>query len=278
MNNNRILRERARQDLGGRLFCRIWMSAVGVFAIYTLLMDLIQLPDLVTRIKEMISPHRGNRITGSSIWGDLLSLLTTGLVVLLAGPLEYSLDRACLRRAMGLSQRFAPADLFFAFRTRHDAVIGLYMLRLLYVGLWLLLILPGFLALIFSPSMGTTILFWILTVISLVLRALKSLDYSLAMYIRVENPRCSVPDCLRRSKQMMRGHRWQRMLLALSLLLRRLLGLLCLGVGVFWAEAYAWQAAARFYMSLREDPSPNIGTVDAYARVYESPDENRFLP
>ena len=76
---------------------------------------------------------------------------------------------------------------------------------------------------------------------------IKACSYSMAYYIKCDNPEISAMDALALSKRMMDGHKMQYFRLQLSFIGWYIVGLLCLGVGVFWVSAYNHAANAAFY-------------------------------
>lgn len=82
---------------------------------------------------------------------------------------------------------------------------------------------------------------------------IKMLSYSMACYVSKDHPELSAYECLKRSKDLMWGHKWKLFLLLLSFLGWGLLCLLTLGIGFLWLYPYASVSMAVFYESLMED-------------------------
>ncbi len=106
-------------------------------------------------------------------------------------------------------------------------VILLSILKTIFVSLWsLLLFIPGIIA---------------------------ALSYSMALYILIDDPSKGVRQCLRESKEMMRGHKMEFFLLELSFIGWMLLG----GLGYvgyviqFWTLPYMNLCYIMFYENLR---------------------------
>ena len=102
-------------------------------------------------------------------------------------------------------------------------IIFLYLLEGLFVFLWsLLFIIPGFIA---------------------------AYRYRLAVYILVDHPELSVMDCIRQSKQMMNGYKWELFMLDLSFLgwaIAAMLPIIGLAAQV-WAVPYMEMSYALYY-------------------------------
>ena len=81
----------------------------------------------------------------------------------------------------------------------------------------------------------------------------KSYSYALSYYVKIDNQELSATDCINKSRELMKGHKWDLFVLDLSFIGWYIVGCLCLGVGVLWVSAYHETARAEFYRSLVED-------------------------
>lgn len=77
-------------------------------------------------------------------------------------------------------------------------------------------------------------------------------------FIMVDDPEISNNAAIEKSMSMMQGHKWRLFLLDLSFIGWEILGLLCFGIGIFWASAYNYQARAAFYETLKAEQAENI--------------------
>ena len=111
------------------------------------------------------------------------------------------------------------------FRNYGNVFITLF-LRDLFLTLWtLLLIVPGL---------------------------IKAYSYRMVPYILAEDPSLSPMECISRSKEMMRGHKWNAFVLDLSFIGWHILTILTFGiVGIFWTNPYKESTDAALYLSLR---------------------------
>lgn len=80
----------------------------------------------------------------------------------------------------------------------------------------------------------------------------KSYSYSMAYFIKIDNPEMSANDCITASRKMMKGHKWSLFVLDLSFIGWYILGMLALGIGVLWVDAYHNVAKAEFYEELKK--------------------------
>ena len=148
----------------------------------------------------------------------LVAALAVMAVLLLAGLLLYCL-RICQLQKAGVGDLFDGFALF-------GKVLGLVLVELLFIYLWaLLLIVPGILA---------------------------AYRYRQALYILLENPELGVLECLRRSTQMMDGHKWELFVLDLSFLGWYILT--WLPGAVVWVEPYTRITYTNYYLALRDLP------------------------
>ena len=81
-----------------------------------------------------------------------------------------------------------------------------------------------------------------------------SYSYAMAPYIMAEDPECAPLDAIRRSKEMMNGHKMDLFILKLSFFGWSLLSALTLGLGQLLLTPYTSAATAAFYRDLRSRP------------------------
>ncbi|MDR2313872.1 MAG: DUF975 family protein [Spirochaetaceae bacterium] len=81
----------------------------------------------------------------------------------------------------------------------------------------------------------------------------KSLSYSMAYYILLDNPRMSALDAITASRRMMEGYKGKLLCLYLSFTGWALLCILSLGIGFFWLIPYAQLTMANFYEDLNKN-------------------------
>lgn len=116
-------------------------------------------------------------------------------------------------------------DLFSQFE-RFSPALVMNLLTSLFVMLWtMLLIIPGIIA---------------------------ALSYSMAPYILLEDPDCSGYEAMKRSKELMNGHKGELFTLELSFIGWDLLCALTLGIGYLWLNPYKNAAKASFYRELSQ--------------------------
>jgi len=80
-----------------------------------------------------------------------------------------------------------------------------------------------------------------------------SFAYAMTPYILEEHPELDAWEASNRSREMMRGHKWQLFCLYLSFLGWFLLCILSLGIGFFWLSPFMQASEAAFYNDLKAE-------------------------
>ena len=80
---------------------------------------------------------------------------------------------------------------------------------------------------------------------------IKSYSYAMSMYIRHDHPELEPNDCIKKSMEMMNGHKWELFCLELSFIGWGLLCVLSFGIGFFWLIPYMNAARTAFYEELK---------------------------
>lgn len=116
-------------------------------------------------------------------------------------------------------------EMFNAGFSDYVRVLGVMLLTVLYTILWMLLLLiPGI---------------------------IKAYAYSMTMFIAEEHPELSADECITRSMEMMKGHKWELFVLDLSFIGWLLLSIITLGIGLLWLSPYMELAHVKFYNQLK---------------------------
>lgn len=83
--------------------------------------------------------------------------------------------------------------------------------------------------------------------------------YAMTPYILVDNPEMKAIDAIRKSRSMMKGHKFDFFYLGLSFIGWILLSILTLGIGLLWLIPYMQTSMAAFYNDLKMEAE--TGTV-----------------
>jgi len=145
--------------------------------------------------------------------------------ILISGPISYGFAWVFLRQ----SRDGAPmeiGELFCGFSEDFVQTMLIGLLTSLFTALW-------------------TILFFPIGIV-------KGYAYSMAYFVKADNPHLNANDCITLSREIMDGHKIELFVLDLSFIGWYILGYLCLGVGVLWVIPYHNAARAQFYNAVSE--------------------------
>ncbi len=200
MKMNSTLRQEAYQSLEGN-----WTRYVVVTFVYLVILAVL------------------------SFWGpsspdgvgeNLLSLVISVVYVLVALPIDWSLEVMFLRKSKDDAKGVVVGSLFDGFKD-FKRVLGTMLLVAIYTILWtLLLIVPGI---------------------------IKQISYTLTPFILKDRPDLSYDQAIEESMRLMEGHKMDFFLLALSMIGWVILCFLTLGIGFLWLTPYWQMIKAKFY-------------------------------
>ncbi|MDC7234290.1 MAG: DUF975 family protein [Spirochaetales bacterium] len=98
--------------------------------------------------------------------------------------------------------------------------------------------------------MSLFVILWMLLLI--VPGIIAGLSYSLTYYIIAEEQSISARDAIRKSKEMMNGHKGQLFALCLRFILLSILCVFTLGIGFLWLMPYMNLCMTHFYLEVKE--------------------------
>lgn len=168
-------------------------------------------------------------LAGRGVWHGIASILMMSgyliFLVLIFVPLGYGFNLAFLH-FLRTDKEDTVERMFDGYKC-YGRALGLVILQNVLVFLWtLLLIVPGI---------------------------IKSFAYSMAIYVSKDHPELTAHKCIKRSEEMMYGHKMDLFLLYLSFIGWGLLCLLSLGIGFLWLVPYVQVSTAEFYRQLKDD-------------------------
>jgi len=185
VTSNKDLMKQARESLSGR-----WGLAVGAFFVYFLILVAVSLVPIL---------------------GSIVTLLIGGALALGIATFWLTIAR----------NEDAKLEMIFSGFSNFGKALGLYLLRAIFILLWmLLLIIPGIIA---------------------------SISYALAFFLMSDDPNIGVMEAIDKSKKMMYGYKWKYFCLNLRFLGWILLAILSLGIGLLWVVPYIQVSFAKFY-------------------------------
>lgn len=88
------------------------------------------------------------------------------------------------------------------------------------------------------------------TLLLLIPGIIKSYAYSMAYFVKIDNPHYTAKQALDESERLMQGNKMKLFLLDLSFIGWSFLGALCFGVGTLWVNTYIKAAYTEFYRDL----------------------------
>ena len=163
----------------------------------------------------------------TAISGAAGSIVPAIGALIVIGPMSYGLSNCFLKQARD-NETMQLENLFTGFTGDFGQNFLIGLLTGIFCFLWsLLLVIPGI---------------------------VKAYSYSMAYYIKVDNPDYDWKACIDASRQMMNGHKWEMFVLDLSFIGWYIVGSLCLGVGTLWVVPYHTATHAQFYVERCKEP------------------------
>lgn len=214
------LKENAKKSLQGK-----WGQAILLLIIFGIINSIVMgitfigntasLSDAATVSSILDGTYNGTMGIGFYISG-ILSILVSAFLTL--GSVSFFL-KVSRNEEVTFKELFNKTGLWLLY-------IGVTIMTSIFIGLWsLLLIIPGIIA---------------------------SYSYSMVNYIMVDNPELGVFGAIRRSKEMMNGHKMDYFVLHLSFIgWGILVGLTC-GLLSFYVSPYMSVTKANFYNSIKD--------------------------
>lgn len=186
---------------------------IVIYLVYLVISFLVGLLDDFTSFKTTLPDGTEQTTT----W--LSSIFT----LLCAGAFTFSFIE--ISKSIYLDLDFTSKDLFKGFKDFTRSVV-LNFLVSLFTALWsLLFIIPGI---------------------------IKSISYSMAPFIAVDNKELSASECIEKSKKMMEGHKMDYFCLMLSYIGWLLLSILTCGILLLWVLPKMRQASHLFYLKVSD--------------------------
>ncbi len=228
------IRATARQKLSGN-----WPLSIGVAAIAALLGGLIAgpsfLPDVTRKLEANpgysydMDPRLLGTLLGITLSFSIGILLLSLAIFLISGTIQLGYARFLLKQHD--EKDIAFNDLFSQFY-RFGQGFSQKFLRSLYTFLWLLLfIVPGI---------------------------IKSYGYAMTPFIMVDHPELSASEAIRRSQELMYGHKWDLFVLNLTFLGWDILCAITMNIGHIILNPYKNAAHAVFYRQLLNQNTTQI--------------------
>ena len=154
--------------------------------------------------------------------GEQVPILNV-LTIIVSGPIVLGISIFSLNIARNKDAKIE--QLFEGFRNFGTSILA-YVLMVLFIILWtILLIIPGIIA---------------------------AISYSMTFFIIAEDETIGAYDALKKSKEMMNGHKWKFFCLGFSFFGWFLLSIFTLGIGLLWLAPYVNVSYVKFYDDIKE--------------------------
>ncbi|MBT4916622.1 MAG: DUF975 family protein [Formosa sp.] len=145
------------------------------------------------------------------------------LTIIVSGPIVLGISIFSLNISRNKDAKIE--QLFEGFRNFGTSILA-YVLMVLFIILWtILLIIPGIIA---------------------------AISYSMTFFIIAEDETIGAYDALKKSKEMMNGHKWKFFCLGFSFFGWFLLSIFTLGIGLLWLAPYVNVSYVKFYDDIKE--------------------------
>lgn len=215
------LKLKAKNQLGNKIFSEKWVTAVLVMVIAALVGTVSGGVNFAVNAGGGMINESGFNVA----FGGASSVLAVASLIV-TGPLSYGSGKLFLKQARD-NEKMEIADIICGFKEDFTNLFLIHLISQIKVILWtLLFIIPGI---------------------------VKALAYSMAYYIKADNPDYDWRMCLSESERIMKGHKGEYLVLLLSFIGWEIVGALCLGVGSFWVSAYTAATKAHFYEAIKGD-------------------------
>lgn len=214
--NYRNIRARARESLRGN-----WGVSVGAAFVAAVFGALLVSSDNVVEVAKQIIEDFSPR--AATLLGMVVSAVAAISIVklILGGVVQLGYTKFLLAQQDG--DEYSIKDLFSQFDRFTVGFLQMF-LRILFTFLWaLLLFIPGI---------------------------IKSYSYAMTPFLLADHPELTAKQAIRRSMELMDGHKWDLFVLGLSFIGWDLLNALTLGIGSFWLNPYKNAAYAAFYREI----------------------------
>ncbi len=199
---------------------------------------------------------------------NFIPLLGSIAVIILTPALELGFTKLYMDISYG--RQAEVSTLFSGFSQFGQALLTYLLLLGISLLVSVVILLPFVVLLVVGIELGSTgIVFgaagWYF--VAMIFLIYYTLGLTFLFYVMAENPDLSALDILKTSWFMMKGHRFEYIVLSLSFIPWILLGTITLGIGYIWVIPYMSLTSVNFYHNLK----PDGANPDEYGyREYDS--------
>lgn len=185
---------------------------------------------------------------------NFIPLLGSIAVLLLTPALELGFTKLYMDISYGRNAEVG--TLFSGFSQFGQAILTYLLIAGLSLLVSVVILLPFVVLLVVGIELGSTGIVlgaaaWYF--VAMILLIYFTLGLIFVFYIMAENPDLSALDLLKASWSMMKGHRFEYIILTLSFIPWILLGAITLGIGYIWVVPYMSLTTVNFYHNLKPD-------------------------
>jgi len=99
------------------------------------------------------------------------------------------------------------------------------------------------------------------TLVFIVPGIIKSYAYAMTEYIIADDPSVSASEAIKKSQEMMNGHKWEFCVLQLSFLGWGILATFTCGIGYLWLIPYMQTTTSNFYLQIKEEYETGVQVI-----------------
>lgn len=225
--SNKKIKEQARKKLGNAIMSDNHVYFAFAIRIAFIIIAFTSLVIAYFNFRELLM----NRVS--------VIIVVVGMIISLKIPyipFFYSYDRKMLQISMSPNDNdFSYRDFIYYYKNKTLSIIGVDLLKTLFLYLWLLTI------------VGSII---------------KVYSYSMSEYIKIEYSHLSASDCITESRKMMKGNKFKLFCLHLSFIGWFLLSIITLGALYPFVFAYMNMSEVVFYNSIKNGNNVNESDIE----------------
>jgi len=189
-----------------------------------------------------------------------VSLIIYYLISFIVSLLSAVLSLGLIKFFMNFcrNQKYQISNIFWGFMNHPDKTIVATLLMTLII---MALVIPGTALFVVYAIMPNTLLFVVallVTIVCAIFMIIVSLAYGMVYYILGDEACDSAIDALRKSREMMKGHKGRLFYIQISFLGWYLLSTLSCFIALLWIEPYRMCTMTFFYMDLKGEFRQNV--------------------
>lgn len=255
------MRKRTRKEqksIAKRALLGNYGTVAGALLLGLLAMFVSMIPMIAIMTMSMFAGMTGSGSIVGGMNGMIAGMILWYILILVMSMLfMVGITRICYLFCTGQTGRVS--DLLYGFKNHPVRFAGL---SLLIMFITMLGAVPGIVLMVAGDLMvegiAGTLLYLTGYALIFFLSIAAALRYFLALFVLVEEPERKAGECIRLSKEMMRGNLKRLFVLQLSFFGILLLNYLTFGIGMLWILPYMISTNICFYLSVKEETYSHI--------------------